>query len=99
MPSTTLSPKPSIVMNAEVVTRICSLFEEHVGQVDISADCADGVDREFTAAELIAYDNAKSRQLNSLRISARALDFKKSASLQISRSVLGIHLSVSCANC
>jgi len=64
------------------IKKLCDLFRQHIGSVEMVADCADDVRREFEDPEgLFAFENPKSKAVRGLRISARSDDYRVSAAL------------------
>jgi hypothetical protein len=77
---------PFVVGPGELA-KLAEILERHVGTVRIQADCADGVSRSFPAIrDVIAYENATSTQITSIRIAASSTDFARSASVQFAGS-------------
>jgi hypothetical protein len=73
MASTSFSVKHAVVLTADSIEKVCSLLESNFGPVKIEARCADRITREFeSAAELIAYDNHRVREIRRLEFESRS---------------------------
>lgn len=77
----------AFVAKSEDLRNLAKLLSERIGEITLNADCADGVTRKFsTIAELLAFDNAKSKEIVRLRMMARSDDFKKRGEIDLSGS-------------
>ncbi len=65
--------------------KLWSLMEDGFGNVVFEADCADEVQREFNCWEdLESFENAPSKQIVEMSLSARSHDYQKSVSIDLS---------------
>ena len=72
----------AFVAGASELKKLTDLFQNHIGKVDIRADCADGFSREFeTVGDLIAYENPKPKEICRICLNAHSDDFSKSATI------------------
>lgn len=73
----------AFVVSPEGLKKLVELLQKSIGKVDIRADCADDLSREFkNLKDLIAYENPKSKEILSLNLSARSDDYSKSARIR-----------------
>ncbi len=70
--------KSAFVLRSDAVRRVWTILESAVGSVSATARCADNARREFDSlSQLLAFDNAKAKEIRSLELSARSTDFKR----------------------
>lgn len=75
------------VAHPEDLKKLVALFGERFDDVRIRVDCADAICREFASVQkLLEYENPRSKEIRSIRISALATDFSKSAEVRLSSS-------------
>ena len=71
----------AFVVEPDELKKLVELLQKHIGEVSISADCIDKIQREFTTIkDLIDYENPKSKRICRIYLSARE-SFKKSATI------------------
>lgn len=74
----------AFVLTDEELRRIFAAVSSMFGVSNLSATCADGIERSFSNLdELAAYENAPKRAIRSLRIKARSTDYKNSCLLRL----------------
>lgn len=74
--------RDAFVVRVEPLKKIHGLLCDRIGKVTITAECLDHVTRTFDdLAGLLKYENAKSKRVVNLRLSARSDDFKKTATI------------------
>jgi hypothetical protein len=74
----------AFVLKAEQVNNIWKALADAVGQVEATASCVDHMNRPFTSAEaLIAYPNARARQITRLEFWAQSEDRRQHAYLSL----------------
>ncbi len=77
----------AFVAGEDELKKLASLLSDRIGNLEIRADCADGVARMFTTIEkLDAFENAKGKEIQRLRISSHSDDLKKRATIDLSGS-------------
>ena len=70
--------KSAFVLRSDAVNRVWAILESTIGSVAATARCADNARREFgSLSQLLAFDNAKAKEIRSLQFSARSKDFKR----------------------
>ena len=75
----------TFVIGDSELNKIYEILKDRIGEVHISADCADNIDREFESVdELIAYENPESKEIRTLYLTARSDNYSKSASINFS---------------
>ena len=75
----------TFVISDSELNKIYETLKNRIGEVHISADCADNIDRKFESLdELIAYENPKSKEICSLYLTASSDDYSQSASINFS---------------
>ena len=73
-----LENKSAFVLRREAVCRVWTILESAIGSVSATARCADDARREFgSLSQLLAFDNAKAKEIYSLQFSARSQDFER----------------------
>jgi len=71
----------AFVVGPEELKKLAELLQKRIGEVSISADCTDKIQREFsTVEELIDYENPKSKRIGRIYLSARE-GFEKSSTI------------------
>jgi hypothetical protein len=71
------------VLDDDALKKLHRLLADRIGQTKIVADCVDDVAREFeNLPSLLNYENAKSKRIVKLRLSARSDDFGKTSSIE-----------------
>ena len=86
----------AFVVGAPELKKLTKLLQDSVGKVRISAHCTDGFSYDFeTIDELIGYENPKSKEIQSMNLTAESEDFSKSAKVHFSSSGLEL-ISVRC---
>lgn len=80
----------------EDVRKLYQLFRDRIGNVEVTADCADDATREFKDInELVSYENPKPKEIRRIRLSARSDDFSKRVELDLRGSTWrGISLEI-----
>jgi hypothetical protein len=74
----------AFVASPDALKKLATLLNNRVGNLTIRADCADDASREFTSIrELLAYENAKPKEIRRIHFSARSDDFTKRASIDL----------------
>lgn len=77
----------AFVVGPDELKKLAQLLSVRIGNLEIRADCADDVSRDFmTANDLIAYENSKAKEIRRIHLSARSDDFSKRASIDLSGS-------------
>ena len=72
----------AFVVSPDHLKKLVELLQKRIGKVNISADCADKIERKFnTVKDLIAYENSKSKRIRRIRLGARSDDYSKSATI------------------
>ena len=86
----------AFVVSPDELKKLVELLQKRIGKVEISADCADDLSREFRALkDLIAYENPKSKEVLCISLRARSDDYSKSAAVIFRRySWLGSGISI-----
>lgn len=89
----------AFVIEPDELKKLVELLQKRIGEVSISADCIDKIQREFTTLkELIDYENPNSKRICRIYLSARSNDYSKSATIIFRDSVSsfsgGISLSI-----
>ena len=70
--------KSAFVLRSDAVNRVWAILESTIGSVSATASCADNARREFgSLSQLMAFDNAKAKEIRSLQFSASSKDFKR----------------------
>ena len=70
--------KSAFVLRSDAVNRVWAILESTIGSVSATASCADNARREFgSLSQLLAFDNAKAKEIRSLNFSATSKDFKR----------------------
>ena len=70
------------VIRPRELLKLWKLMEDELGNVTSSAECSDGIERDFDSWEdLDCYDNSSRKQIKELSLWARSADFRKSASV------------------
>ncbi len=89
---------PAFVVGPDELKKLVELLQKRVGKVDIRADCADDLSREFkTLKDLITYENPKSKEIRRIHLRARSDDYSKSATIVFregSRFSTGVSIDV-----
>lgn len=71
----------AFVVGPDELKKLVELLQKRIGEVSISADCIDNIQREFTTVkDLIDYENPKSKRICRIYLSARE-GFEKSATI------------------
>jgi hypothetical protein len=83
--SCSLEIDQAFILDADVFKKLCKLLDERIGHLEIRAECADQVRREFKdAADLVKYENTKGKDILRLSISARSDNHDKSSEVKFS---------------
>ena len=73
-----LENKSAFVLRRDAVRRVWMILESAIGSVSATAHCADNARREFgSLSQLLAFDNAKAKEIRSLQFSATSKDFER----------------------
>ena len=68
--------KSAFVLRPDAVRRVWTILESTIGLVSATARCADNARREFESlSQLLAFNNARAKEILSLQFSARSKDF------------------------
>ena len=68
--------KSAFVLRRDAVSRVWTILESTIGSVSATARCADNARREFgSLSQLLAFDNARAKEIRSLQFSATSKDF------------------------
>ena len=71
----------AFVVGPDELKKLVELLEKRIGEVSISADCIDKIQREFTTVkDLIDYENPKSKRICRIYLTAGE-GFEKSATI------------------
>lgn len=71
----------AFVVGPDELKKLVELLQKRIGEVSISADCIDNIQREFTTVkDLMDYENPKSKRICRIYLSAHD-DFSKSATV------------------
>ena len=74
--------KQAFVVSPTYLKKLVELLEKRIGEVNISADCVDKIERKFNRMkDLIAYENSKSKMICCIRLRAQSDDYSKSATI------------------
>lgn len=72
----------AFVVGPNGLKKLVGLFQNRIGEVEISTDCADDFSREFkTLKDLIAYENPKPKEIQRISLRARSDDYSKSITI------------------
>ena len=90
--------KGAYVVHLPDLEKLWTLMETRVGNVSFEAECADEVQREFNCWEdLESYENAPSKQIVEMSLSARSHDFQRSVSIDLSpESDFALRVTIHC---
>ena len=77
----------AFVVGEDELRKLTQILSDHIGILEIRADCANGVARTFqTLSELVVFENPQGKEIRRLHISARSDDFTKRATIDLSGS-------------
>ena len=77
--------KSAFVLRRDAVSRVWKILES-IGAVSATAHCADNARRRFESlSQLLAFDNARAKEIRSLQFSASSEDLKRSANVAFGR--------------
>ena len=77
----------AFVVGPEELKKLVDQLQKRIGEISISADCIDNIQREFsTVKDLIDYENPKSKRICRIYLSARSEDYSKSATIAFRES-------------
>ena len=77
--------KSAFVLRRDAVSRVWSILES-IGAVSATAHCADNARREFESlSQLLAFDNARAKEIRSLKFSANSEDRKRQVDIAFGR--------------
>ena len=72
----------AFVVGPDELKKLVELLQKRIGEVSISADCIDKIQRKFsTVKELIDYENSKLKRICRIYLSAQSDDYSKSATI------------------
>lgn len=77
----------AFVASPDALKKLATLLADRIGNLTIRADCADDSTRDFASIkELLAYENARPKEIRRINFSARSDDLTKRASIDLSGS-------------
>ena len=72
----------TFVVSPDHLKKLVELLQKRIGKVNISADCADKIERKFnTVKDFIAYENPKSKKIRRIYLTAQSDNYSKSATI------------------
>ena len=72
----------AFVVGPDELKKLVELLQKRIGEVSISVNCIDNIQREFTTVkDLIDYENPKSKRICRIYLSARSEDYAKSSTI------------------
>jgi len=76
--------KHAFVLYPEQAEHLWALFERDFGPVTATMSCTDRIERTFrSTGELVTYENARNRSIESITFEARSDDYKKRAAVTL----------------
>ena len=81
----TSSRKGAYVIHLPALVKLWSIIDKRIGEVEIEAECADGVKRTFDSVNDVAsYENPIRKQILSMSLEAHSKNFDKRVSIDFS---------------